>query len=86
MRIVAIAILLSASDVAQVTARVVGVASQGSTVRASIEIVNSTQIRRCKDEPPRWGPTSGQACATAGSGQFSSMLSAFGDGGGEWVD
>src|SRR5215469_8866073 len=44
MRIVAIAILLSVSAVAQITARVVGVASQGSTVRASIEIVNKGSV------------------------------------------
>jgi hypothetical protein len=44
MRNVAIAILLSASAVGQVTARVVGVASQGSTVRASIEIVNNGAV------------------------------------------
>lgn len=44
MRIVTIAILLSASAVAQVTARVVGVASQGSTVQASVEIVNNGAV------------------------------------------
>lgn len=41
MRVVAIAILLAASAVAQVTARVVAVASEGSTLRASIDIVNN---------------------------------------------
>lgn len=44
MRIVAIAILLPASAVAQVRARVIAVASEGSTLRASIEIVNNGAV------------------------------------------